>query len=143
MPQAQQQLVLNCKYLDDDQMLTKNCSIGQYSILHLVSRGEMQIIVKTTSRPGNIFPLIVDCTDTVLCVKRKMLVILKVPPSLQSLCFDGKELDESKMVKFCGVKSGSMLQLTVPPQVTVRTPNGQRVCTDPDKKVRNLKTQHK
>ena len=142
MPQAQQQLVFNCKYLDDDQILTKDCSIGQYSILHLVSCGKMQIIVKTTSRPGNIFPLTVDPTDTVLCVKSKMSVILKVPPSLQSLCFDGKGLDESKMLKFCGVKSGSMLQLTVPPLVTVSTSNGQRavqVCIDPDKRVRNLK----
>ena len=28
MPQAQQQLVFNCMYLDDDQILTKHCSIG-------------------------------------------------------------------------------------------------------------------
>ena len=126
MPQAQQQLVFNCEYLDDDRIM-KDCGIGQSSMLHLVSHGEMQIIVKTTSRPGNIFPLTVDPTDTVLCVKSKMSVFLEVPPSLQSIRFDGRELDESKMLRYCGIKSGSMLQLTVPPLVAVSTPNGQKI----------------
>ena len=142
MPPAQQQLVFNCKYLEDDQILIKDCGIGHSSMLHLVSCGEMQIIVKTTSRPGNIFPLTVDPSDTVLCVKSKMSVILKVPPCLQSFCFDGRELDESNMLKFCGVRSGSVLQLTVPPLVAVSTPSGQKIIQVHiylDKKVSNLK----
>ena len=143
MPQAQQQLVFNCEYLEDDQILLNDCGIGQRSMLHLISHsGEMQIIVKITSRPKNTFTLTVDLTDTVLCVKSKTSVILKVPPSLQKFCFDDKHLDESKMLKFCGVKTGSTLQLTVPPLVAVSTPNGQKITHVHiylDQKVRNLK----
>jgi len=111
-------------------------------MLHLVFRGKMQIIVKTTSRPGNIFPLTVDPTDTVLCVKTKISVILRVPQSLQKLFIDGKKLDDSKMLKFCGVKSGSTLQLTIPPLLTVSIANGQKaiqVRIYPDEKIRHLK----
>jgi len=142
MPQAQQQLVFNCEYLEDDQILMKDCSIGKRSMLHLVSGGEMQIIVKTTSRPRNTFTLTVDPTDTVLCVKSKTSVILKVSPSLQRFCFNDKQLDESKMLKFCGVKTGSTLQVTVPPLVAVSTPNGQKIIQVHiylDQKVTNLK----
>jgi len=102
----------------------------------------MQIIVKTTSRPRNTFTLTVDPTDTVLCVKSKTSVILKVSPSLQKFCFDDKQLDESKMLKFCGVKTGSTLQVTVPSLVAVNTPNGQKIIQVHiylDQKVRNLK----
>jgi len=142
MPQAQQQLVFNCEYLENDQMLIEDGSIGQECMFHLVSGGEMQIIVKTTSRPRNTFTLTVDPTDTVLCVKSKTSVILKVSPSLQRICCDGKQLDESKMLKFCGVKTGSTLYITVPPLVAVSTPNGQKIIQVHiylDQKVRNLK----
>jgi len=111
-------------------------------MLHLVSGGEMQIIVKTTSRPRYTFTLTGDPTDTVLCVKSKISVILKISPRLQRIFFNGKQLHESKMLKFCGVKSGSMLQVTVPPLVAVSTPNGQKIIQVHiylDQKVRNLK----
>ena len=100
MPQVLQQLIFNCEYLEDNQILMKICGIGQRSMLHLVSFGEMAITVKTTNKPNSTFPLTVDPTDTVLCVKSKMSVILKVPPSLQTFCFDGNQLDESRMLKF-------------------------------------------
>ena len=142
MPQAQQQMVFNCECLEDDQIVMKICGIGQRSLLHLVSVGEMQVIVRTTSRPRNTFTLIVDPTDTVLCVKTKTSLILNVPQSLQKFSFNDKELDDSKLLKYCGVKAGSTLQLTVPPLVTVNTPNGQKAIQVQiylDQKVRNLK----
>jgi len=48
----------------------------------------------------------------------------------------------SNLLRYCGIKSGSMLQLTVPPLVAVSTPNGQKIIQVHiylDKKVRNLK----
>ena len=142
MPQAQQQLVFNCEYLEDDQILTNSSGIGPRCMLHLVSSGEMQIMVKLSSNPKYTFPLTVDPTDTVLCVKTKISVILKVPQGLQKFCFEGKQLDESMMLRFCGVKTGSTLQLTVPPLVTVNTPNSQKaiqVPVYPDENVKTLK----
>ena len=142
IPQAQQQLVFNCEYLQDDQILKKDCGIGQSSMLDLVSGGEMQITVETTSRPRNTFILTVDPTDTVLCVKSKTSVIMKVPLILQKFHFHSKQLDDPRTLKFYSIETGSTLQLTVPPLVMVSTPNGQKavqIHIYPDQKVRNLK----
>ena len=100
--------------------------------LHLGSRGDMQIFVKTLT--GETISLYVDALDTIENIKRKIQVKIGIPNDQQRLVFAGKQLEDEEILCNYGVQKYSVLHLNFrlrgEMKIFIRKPNGGTITLE-------------
>ena len=144
LPPIFQHLSFDNKVLDNNKTLAEY-NIKNKSVLNLTLLTSNGIIVFVERISGRKIILEVQYSDPILAVKKKIEEIENIKAERQSLCYEGKELDNNKIVSDYGIKPESIINIWVEEicgiQLTVITPFQKRVTlfVDEDDTIETLR----
>ena len=91
-------------------------------------RGGMQIFLKEAAS-GHTIALDVEASDTIGMIKKTVQDEEKIPPDLQCLMSNGKEVDDDRTMTDCNIQEGSRLRLVLPKvEISVKMPAGLTIA---------------